>query len=295
VDRAFCMVRPVRLHYGQPHRSARLQASLNSPQGQLGKVSPRMHASLLGPFVCGVGKASVVPSAPKPRQLLTLFVLQQGRVQPVETLADELWGGENPPSAQTTLQTYILQIRRLLGRVLCVPGDGGAKSVLLTHKNGYALAAGTVSSDVAEFHRTRTLGQDAMDDRDWALASRHLKAALGLWRGEPLVDVPAGNVLKYEVMRLLEDKRAAELELIEANIHLGRSARLLPELRVLAARDPKDETLCALLMKALYHTGGASHALSVYGKTRYHLVNDLGVEPGPTLRRVYQSVLEQTL
>ena len=254
-----------------------------------------MHAFLLGPFVCNMGESSVVPSATKPRQLLALFVLQQGRVQPVEILADELWGGESPPSAQTTLQTYILQIRRLLGRALCIPGDGGAKTILRTHKNGYVLAAGTLSSDITEFHHTRALGQLAMDDRDWEGASRQLSAALALWNGEPLVDVPAGNVLKYEVMRLIEDKHATELELIEASIHMGRSARLLPELRVLSARDPKDESLCGLLMKALYHTGGASHALSVYSKTRHQLVNDLGIEPGPALRRIHQSVLEQSL
>nr|WP_324290298.1 hypothetical protein [Streptomyces sp. H34-AA3] len=49
---------------------------------------------------------SIVPTAGKQRQLLTLLALRCGRVVPIATLMEELWGGDSiPRSGLTTLQT----------------------------------------------------------------------------------------------------------------------------------------------------------------------------------------------
>ena len=50
----------------------------------------------------------------KPRALLARFLLDAGRVVPVETLVESLWD-EAPASAHKVLQVYVSQLRKALG------------------------------------------------------------------------------------------------------------------------------------------------------------------------------------
>ncbi|TYC68250.1 hypothetical protein EH183_40740, partial [Streptomyces sp. CB01881] len=78
--------------------------------------------------VCGV---SVVPSAPKPRQVLALLALNADQVVPAAVLAEELWAGRPPRTARTTVQTYVLHLRdriaAALGAAAAGGGPGGAE------------------------------------------------------------------------------------------------------------------------------------------------------------------------
>lgn len=60
---------------------------------------------------------------------------------------------------------------------------------------------------------------------------------------------------------------------------------LVPELRALVAEYPLRERLCGQLMVALYRSGLRAQASGVYHRTRARLVDELGMEPGPTLER----------
>ncbi|GAA3205034.1 hypothetical protein GCM10020256_00260 [Streptomyces thermocoprophilus] len=77
-----------------------------------------MKIRVLGPLTADVNGMSIVPTAGKPRQILALLALYPGRVMPVPTLMEEIWGTDLPQSALTTLQTYILQLRRRLGTAM---------------------------------------------------------------------------------------------------------------------------------------------------------------------------------
>ncbi|WP_239655880.1 AfsR/SARP family transcriptional regulator, partial [Streptomyces sp. M10] len=89
-----------------------------------------MKIQVLGPLGAEVNGGSIVPTAGKPRQILALLALYPGRVVPVQTLLEELWGTQPPQSALTTLQTYILQLRRRLGTAMGPGAPTGAKDVL---------------------------------------------------------------------------------------------------------------------------------------------------------------------
>lgn len=91
-----------------------------------------MKIQVLGPLSAEVNGGSIVPTAGKPRQILSLLALYPGRVMPVPTLMEELWGTELPASALTTLQTYILQLRRRLGTAMGPGAPTGAKDILAT-------------------------------------------------------------------------------------------------------------------------------------------------------------------
>ncbi|MEV3910342.1 AfsR/SARP family transcriptional regulator [Streptomyces canus] len=246
--------------------------------------------TVLGPFTATYGQSSFAPSATKPRQILALLALQADRVVTAPTLMEEIWGEELPRSAVTTLQTYILQLRRKLSAALeCDAVD--AKDVLVTLHGGYLLRARPEQMDARGFEKLAASGDSAFEAGDDLTASRFFSQALGLWRGPALMDVKVGRVLELDVVRL-EEKRMTVLERrIDADLRLGRHGELVPELSVLATQHPMQETFCAQLMTALYRSGGAWRALESYQRLRSALVKELGLEPSQRLKRLHQAVL----
>lgn len=243
---------------------------------------------VLGPLEASLNGRSIVPTASKPRQILTLLALEAGQVVPVPTLIEELWRFEPPRSALTTLQTYILHLRRQIDAAL--GPDGSAKDVLATRHNGYQLNV-RAGVDVHEYERLTAAGTAAAERRDYEAASRLLRAALAVWRGPALVDVQAGLRLGIEVIRL-EESRLSVLELcIDADLRLGRHYPLLAELAKLNASYPMHENLCAQFMLALYRSGRQWRALDVYRGLRDTLVDELGVEPSARLQQLQRAIL----
>lgn len=249
-----------------------------------------MGITVLGPFTATYRQSSFVPSATKPRQVLALLALQADHVVTVPTLMEEIWGEELPRSAATTLQTYILQLRRKLSAALeCDAVD--AKDVLVTRHGGYLLRAQPGRLDAQEFEQLAALGGRALEAGDDRTASKLLGRALGLWLGPALVDVKVGRVLELDVVRLEERRMTVLEQRIAADLRLGRHGELVPELAVLAARHPMHETFCAQLMTALHRSGGSWRALEVYQRLRSALVKELGLEPSERLKRLHQAVL----
>jgi DNA-binding SARP family transcriptional activator len=72
---------------------------------------------------------------------------------------------------------------------------------------------------------------------------------------------------------------------------LGRHAAVVPELEGLAAAHPGRERFAGQLMLALYRCGRQTEALETFRRARAALVEDLGLEPGPALRRLEGAVL----
>ncbi|WP_371671394.1 AfsR/SARP family transcriptional regulator [Streptomyces sp. NBC_00289] len=250
-----------------------------------------MEIKVLGSLAAHERGVPVVPTAAKPRQLLALLALHGDRVVTVPTLMEEIWGENVPRSASTTLQTYILQLRRKIAAALVDEPAMDAKDVLVTRLGGYLLRVQPGQVDAHEFERLADHGRAAYDVADYRTASDLLRRALGLWQGPALVDVPAGSVLELEVLRLNEERTTALERRIESDLRLGRHAEVVPELRVLAARHPLHEGFCAQLMRALHHTGGSWRALEAYQRLRGSLVRELGLEPSAALRGLHQAVL----
>ncbi|CAL9371296.1 AfsR/SARP family transcriptional regulator [Streptomyces cellulosae] len=250
-----------------------------------------MDIAVLGPLAVRQADVSIVPSAGKPRQVLALLALRAGSVVPVPTLMDEVWGDAIPRSANTTLQTYILQVRRRISEALGPSAEVSAKDLLTTCFGGYQLTAQAVRSDLAEFNALVTRGDALLAEGNARAASATLERALSLWRGPALVDVPLGRVLATEVLGMDEARIRAKEMRIEADLRLGRHAALLGELRMLVSEHPLHEKLRAQLMLALYRSGHAWRALEAYQQLRRTLVEELGVDPSPRLQRLHQAVL----
>ncbi|MEV0125753.1 AfsR/SARP family transcriptional regulator [Streptomyces sp. NPDC050703] len=256
-----------------------------------------MDIQVLGGFSVRLNGVPVVPTAPKPRQVLALLALNADRAVPLRTLTEELWGTEPPRSARATLQTYILQLRELIGEALAReaperPGGRTGKDVLVTSPGGYRLETGGGTRDFGEFERLSNEGYRAMDNEDYTGAARALRDALALWQGPALADVNAGIHLDMEARRLEEARLCALDQRIEADLGLGRHRELLSELTVLVERHSMHESLHSQFMLALYRSGRGGEALHVYQRLRGTLVRNLGLEPSAPVRRLQRSILK---
>ncbi|WP_405783662.1 BTAD domain-containing putative transcriptional regulator [Streptomyces sp. NBC_00859] len=250
-----------------------------------------MRIQVLGPLSAEVNAVSIVPTAGKPRQLLALLAFYPGRVMPVATLMEEIWGSSSPQSAMTTLQTYILQLRRRLGTAMGPDVPGAAKEVLATRHGGYLLQIAPDAVDVHRYEQLVAAGRRAFGEGEDERAAQYFRDALGLWQGPALVDVRLGPVLEIEVMRLEESRLATVERCIDADLRCGRHTEVIVELTDLIARHPQHEGLHSQAMVALYRSGRQATALDVYRRLRMRLVQELGVEPSPQLQRLHQAML----
>ncbi len=232
-----------------------------------------------------------MPDAAKPRQILALLALNAGRVVTVSTLVEELWGDSPPASAGTTLQTYVLELRKRLAAAM--GPDQDPKLVLRTRQDGYLFEPRTSRIDVVEFGQLAREGRAAAEGHDHRVAAELLGRALALWRGPALVDVRLGRVLELEVMSLEEMRLAVLGRRIDADLALGRHADVLGELTALMARHPMNEHFAALLITALYRAGYIGRALETFQHLRTSLINELGVEPSAQLQWLQQAVLSR--
>jgi DNA-binding SARP family transcriptional activator len=250
-----------------------------------------MDVRILGPLEATEGGVTMLPTAGKPRQILALLALEVGRMVTVPRLMEELWGVDPPRSAQTTLQTYILQLRKRIAAALPEDGPVRAKDVLVTRPGGYLLDIGPEEMDVHGFERLAAAGRRALELGDRESASRMLRSALAVWRGPALVDVQTGMLLEIEVTRLEESRMCVVEKRIEVDLALGRHHALLSELAVLTARHPMHENLRGQYMIALYRSGQQWRALQAFGELRECLATELGVDPSPRLQQLHQSIL----
>jgi DNA-binding SARP family transcriptional activator/tetratricopeptide (TPR) repeat protein len=238
---------------------------------------------LLGPLLVRDGPTQVTVSARRQRVLLATLLLNTDRVVSLETLAETLWDGTPPAGARGALHSTVQRLRSTLG-----PAGSG---LVHTRPPGYLIEVGEGALDVRTFGALVAEGQVAASAGRWDKAASLLRDALGLWRGEPLADVPSALLRTREVPRL-EDQRLQALTLrIDADLRLGRHRELVPELRQLVAAHPLRENFHAQLMLGLYRSGAPADALAAYQDIRRLLANELGVEPGPELRRLHQAML----
>lgn len=250
-----------------------------------------MCIELLGPLSVHMNQVPVMPAAAKPRQVLAMLALNAGHVVTVPTLIEELWADRPPRSAHTTLQTYVLDLRKRLAAAMG-PGED-PKWVLRTAHFGYLLDAQSGQIDIEEFGRLATAGRAAAEGANYRVAAELLGGALALWRGPALVDVRKGRVLELEATALEERRLAVLSRRIEADLVLGRHADLLGELTALAARYPLNENFSAQLITALYRTGHTARALQAFHRLRDSLVDELGIEPSAQLQRLQQAMLSR--
>jgi DNA-binding SARP family transcriptional activator len=209
---------------------------------------------------------------------------------PISKLKFEIWD-ENPPvSASTTLQTYILQLRRLI-KFAVRDSSTAAKDILVTTPNGYMFRTGTGQVDVDRYEQLAQAGNENLVNGDVETAARQLREALALWRGPMLADVELGQLLQSHVIRLKESRLHTLGRRIEAELRLGNHQALLGEIAVQVVEEPFNENIRAQFMLALYRSGRRTEALETFRQLRSLLIDEIGLDPSPRLYRLQQAIL----
>nr|WP_062330544.1 AfsR/SARP family transcriptional regulator [Herbidospora sakaeratensis] len=238
---------------------------------------------ILGPLELRVGAQRVDLQSSRQQVILAVLVLESGRVVALDRLIEAVWGDDPPLTARKQVQICVSALRRLFSLT-------GAACEITTSSAGYALAVDGCRLDVDRFDALRAAARSAAADGRPADAAALLRQALALWRGEALAGLPSPPVAARATW--LNELRWSTLdECAELELRLGRHRDLIRDLGEAAARQPLREGLKSRLMVALYRCGLQADALEVYASTRRLLVDELGVEPGPGLRRVHQAIL----
>ncbi|HET9899255.1 MAG TPA: BTAD domain-containing putative transcriptional regulator [Streptosporangiaceae bacterium] len=232
--------------------------------------------------VDGSGIAWRVPAG-KQRVILAALLLGRGRMVAAASLCEALWDGSLPPNESAVLRTYMTRLRRVLGPV---------GSRIVGHPPGWAIELRSPEEfDLMEVEQLRLAARAEASAGDWMRASTQLTAALSMWRGEPLLDVPSAALVRREAGMLAELRVALTEARIDADLHLGRHGELVAELRQLVAEHPLREHFRAQLMIACFGSGQQAAALEVYRDAYRTLADELGVEPSRELQEIHQRIL----
>ncbi|MDT5023078.1 MAG: hypothetical protein QOI33_3602, partial [Mycobacterium sp.] len=234
---------------------------------------------VLGPLQVRRDGAPVPIPGAKPRAVLTMLGLHGGAVVSAETFFELLWGEHPPRTAAKALQTHISSLRRALG-------DG----FVLTKGAGWAL--GESELDASRYRSAARLGRDAAAAGDISQAVACFEEALALWRGVP--ELPDGRRGTSEKTRWVEGHAALVEDRADALLATGRAAELIGDLEAAVADAPLRERRWGQLMLALYRAGRQGDALSAYQRARALLADELGIDPGPELRRLETAVVAQS-
>lgn len=244
--------------------------------------------NLLGPLEVLNGTRTCTPTAPRTLRTLALLVVRMHYAVPLSTIVEELWGDRPPRTANTTAQTYIYQLRRIVDEQrLLISG----KELFRTRAPGYVLQCPAEQTDLFHFRQLTAEAQQLLTNRQAEESSVLLRRALDLWRGAPLANVSVGPVLEG-YLASLEEQRMRALNLrIEADLQLGRVHQLVEELRALVVEFPYNEWYHSLLIFTLTRVGRRRDALKAYERTRSVLSEELGLSPSAELRRVLQGAV----
>lgn len=242
-----------------------------------------MGVRVLGPLELESHR-SATPGAHKERILLAITALELGRRIPAHVLVDAIWGDGPPRTATTTLRSYISRLRRTLTEADC-----GLE--LVGGPDSYGLEGPRAHVDAVAASDHLRAAVEAIKGARPHEASEIARRALSSWRGEPLVDFASEDWARPYRSRLAELELSLQELHLEAALATGAHLELLPELESLLHRHPLRERLCGLRMLALYRAGRQSDALRAYHDIHQRLGEELGLEPGPELRRLERAVL----
>lgn len=236
-----------------------------------------LSVAVLGLLEVMVAGRLVVFTAGRLQTLVAVLAMSAGETVSLDYLAAAVWEESLPADVRKTVQTYVTRLRAILGADL-----------IGTRPNGYVLHAEPDQVDALRFLRLVDAADVAPDVR----AERtRLEEALALWRGMPFEGLRSGWLGDLEAPRLVERYLTAVERRADLDLAAGRPGPLVGQLGGLLARHPLRESLWLRLLVALHRSGRRAEALERYQDIRVRLADELGIDPGAELQRVYADLL----
>ncbi|MFG2990775.1 BTAD domain-containing putative transcriptional regulator [Streptomyces sp. NPDC048257] len=217
-------------------------------------------------------------------RVLCMLLLEAGRVVPVARLVEATWEKDPPVTAAHQVRKAVADLRRRIPT---------GTEVIATDGPGYRVVVADDQVDLLEFDALTKAAAQALREGGRSAAADALRAALALWRGSVLSG-SGGPVIEAAATALEERRLAAAEQLFDLCLALGESGELISGLRALITQHPLRETLRGQLMLALYRSGRQAEALKEFGEVRELLVEELGIDPGPRLAKLYEAILRDS-
>jgi predicted ATPase/DNA-binding SARP family transcriptional activator len=233
-----------------------------------------------------VNDRSVTLGGLKHRAILAALAIDVGRVVSVERLIDGIWGERPPETVRASLQVHISQLRRTFA-------DAGLPGVIETRPPGYVLVVDREAIDLHRFNRSVEQARAAAYSGNIGEAGQFARAALADFGGVPLGglgEVPSAQALALHV----RDEHLTMIELAaDADLAAGKHEGVVAELELVAADNPFREGLWERLALALYRCGRQADALERLGRLRRGLLEELGLDPSPSVLALENAILRQ--
>jgi DNA-binding SARP family transcriptional activator len=241
----------------------------------------------LGPIELRAAGQVIIPGGPKPKALLAALTVHVRQVVAIERLVDLIWDERPPSSAPALVHQYVSQVRRSFAAA-------DARGVLATRAPGYLLHLRADQLDLEVFAQLVRAANDAEQAGDPAEGAQAYRQALDLWRGPAFGGVDAQFARNYAA-GLEAERLTAEEGLARCLLGLGMITEAITRLTALTSAHPLREESRGLLMRALYVAGRPADAMSAFRDGRDQVIDQLGVEPGSTLRQLYAQILDGSL
>lgn len=249
----------------------------------------RLDVRLLGPVEVSADGRPLELGGPQPRALVAHLALDHGRVVSVERLVARLWGDEPPSAPLASLQTTLSRLRRVLEPDRA---PGQPPSIIASEAPGYVLRVPPDAIDVVRFRQAALDGRRAAAAALHSEARRQLDVALAEWRGAALGGIGPDSTVGPIAVALEEERLAVVQDRFDVLLALGLHVETVAELSVAVSEHPLRERLWSALAIALYRSQRQADALRAIDQARRTLIDELGLDPDPSLRELERRILD---
>jgi DNA-binding SARP family transcriptional activator/tetratricopeptide (TPR) repeat protein len=255
-----------------------------------GSRTAQVRFTVLGPVRAWRGDVEIDLGAPQQRLVMAFLLAAGGKPVSLAELVDLMWDESAPSSAVNVVHRSVGLLRRMLE-----PGlpPRAAGRWLLRKTGGYQLEVDEGSLDLLRFRRLAAEAGRLAADGDHTAAVPVFASAFELWHGRCADGLDVGTRAASLFTAIDNERRVAAREAAESARTAGMAEDLLPALRAVAAQARLDEALQAQVMLLLAAAGHQAEALGTFQVVRTHLLDELGIGPGPELRAAHRRVLAQ--
>ncbi|WP_354248444.1 BTAD domain-containing putative transcriptional regulator [Arthrobacter sp. UYEF20] len=238
-----------------------------------------MFVRLLGEVVVGEDHASLAaPPGRVAAAVLAHLALARGRIVTPESLIEAVWD-IGPETARNAIQVGVSKLRRQLG-----------VGILEGTRAGYRLRTDMIRVDWFDAEQLIARARHDLDAGRYGSALDTTAAAEALFKGEPLMGL-ASNASETCRHAARELWTSVVMSRARALLGLGQSEESIASLKVESTRDPLNEPVHVILMRALAMSGRHAEALAVYEGLRTRLRDELGITPSGSTQELFTQVL----
>jgi len=247
-------------------------------------MGSQLHIRLLGEFRVSIDDQVVAGlDSARVRSLLAYLVMHQGQVLERARIAYLFWPESSEKQARTNLRHQLHTLRHAIPDTE-IYLDIGTKELMWKSEAPFEL-------DISEFdrHLKEATAADQKGDADQAMTKWGL--AVASYRG-PLLPTVYEDWVEPERGRLARDFAGALERLIKQLEDRRRYDEAMELAHKLRSHEPTRESTYVTLIRLSLLKGDRSAALEVYQECVTALGRELGVEPGTTLKAIYQRLVD---